>query len=156
MPITELKTKAITLSDAFKKEATPILATAGRGAQPPRMRTAVGMAEPEEDKTPIPFPIWNAFENSRSLNIKADTTFEEADERQFTRLLMMMEPEDLPGLDEVLEKYWINEVPREPISKDKSDRFLLRAYDAGMIKPQNWRQRLTQPIKFALMRARLS
>ncbi len=63
----EIKNGSAGLFDTFKKEPVPITATAGRGNQPPRIRTAVGLGEPEEPKTPVPVAFWDALEQNVPL-----------------------------------------------------------------------------------------
>lgn len=161
MRIPEIKNQTIGLIEAFKKEPIPVLATAGRGAQPPKVRTAVGMAEPDENQTPVPFAVWNAFEDPNNVKVRPDTTFEDADEKKFTRLLNLFELHELPGIDSALDLLIeIEDVePQTPEQlKLGYEKMLLQAYDEGspLFKPTSLLGKIKMPFQYALMRRRIN
>jgi hypothetical protein len=152
MPI-EIRNQSLGLVEAFKKEPAPVVLAAGKGAEPPRTKTAIGMGEPEENRSPIPFAVWDAFEGTQDLKWRNDDPYDLIMDRKLFWALHQIDPQDLPGLDEILQKYdsFLTQ-PTPPYSEAGKNQFLLRCYKEGLIKPQNWIQRLTLPIKFALMR----
>lgn len=149
--LSEIKNQSLGLIEVFKKEPELIPASAGRGIKPPRNITAVGLTEPEERRTPVPFAFIDALESGRGLKWKKDVPYDEIMDRILILALDNVPVEELPGLDETLKRYFPLDDPSLPKpSKQELDRFMVSAYRAGFIKPQNWRERVTLPIRYGI------
>ncbi len=152
----EIRNQSIGLAEAFKKEPELVPASAGRGMKPPTIITAIGLGEPEEQRTPVPFAFVDALENDGGLRGRNDLSYDLTMDRKLFVALDNLPVEDLPGLDQTLERYVpVNDPTNPRPSQDRKDRFLINAYNAGLIKPQNWREKITQPIRFAIKERRL-
>lgn len=126
----ELNNQSVRLVEAFKKEAQPVVQTAGSGRKPPSIFTAVAMREPEENRTPIPAAFHMAMENNEYLEWTKDLSYADYEKRLDQMLFLaldLIDPQDLPGLDEVLIKYGdlITENAPKP-SKRGLDKFLAK------------------------------